>query len=383
MESFFIKTEKQRKMIKKVNSLVPRFQEREYLLDEKGSFPYQNIQDLIDIGYTKLSLPTIYDGDNISAYDLVLYQENIAKGDGSTALSIGWHMSTLIAMRGERSWPKELYDYVCEKVQHGALINYVLSERGQGSPTRGARLQTVAKKAPAGWEITGRKSFATMAPALDYMIISALVEEGGEEREAFFLVPSKCEGVSIDEVWDSVALRGTASHDIVFHQVVIPENFLVDQTSVPETVKRSTGGLLHVPACYLGIAQAAYEYALDFALHYTPGNRKQPIFHATHIKERIGRIQLLLAQSRHLLYSVAEKFDGLDDKEVLYPHLAAAKYTVTNHALDIVDLAMRVTGARSLSEKNPLQRYYTNVRAGLHNPPADDEILNMLAMSVV
>lgn len=36
-----------------------------------------------------------------------------------------------------------------KKVQHGALINYVLSERGQGSPTRGARLQTVAKKTPA------------------------------------------------------------------------------------------------------------------------------------------------------------------------------------------------------------------------------------------
>jgi len=40
---------------------------------------------------------------------------------------------------------------------------------------------------------------------------------------------------------------------------------------------------------------------------------------------------------------------------------------------------MRIVGAKSLSEKNPLHRYYVNVRAGLHNPPMDDVTLSLLA----
>ena len=50
-----------------------------------------------------------------------------------------------------------------------------------------------------------------------------------------------------------------------------------------------------------------------------------------------------------------------------------------NKALEIVDLAMRIVGARSLSKQNPLQRYYRDVRAGLHNPPIDDMTITQLA----
>ena len=63
--------------------------------------------------------------------------------------------------------------------------------------------------------------------------------------------------------------------------------------------------------------------------------------------------------------------------------LAAVKTCVTNQAMEVVDLAMRVTGARSLSEKNPLQRYWRDVRAGLHNPPMDDATFMLLADDVL
>ncbi len=50
-----------------------------------------------------------------------------------------------------------------------------------------------------------------------------------------------------------------------------------------------------------------------------------------------------------------------------------------NKAVEAVDLAMRVVGAKSLSADNELQRYYRNVRAGLHNPPMDDMVIIGLA----
>lgn len=65
------------------------------------------------------------------------------------------------------------------------------------------------------------------------------------------------------------------------------------------------------------------------------------------------------------------------------PELAAVKHSVTNSSLKVVDLAMRVVGAGSLSIKNPLQRYYRDVRAGLHNPPMDDMTIKLLAKNAI
>ena len=83
-------------------------------------------------------------------------------------------------------------------------------------------------------------------------------------------------------------------------------------------------------------------------------------------------------QARVFLYQIAKKYDEAEDKLSLQAELAAVKYAVTNAAISIVDKSMRIVGAK-VYQKNPLHRYYLNVRAGLHNPPMDDATLSMLA----
>ena len=58
--------------------------------------------------------------------------------------------------------------------------------------------------------------------------------------------------------------------------------------------------------------------------------------------------------------------------------VATAKMVATNTAVQIVDLAMRVAGGTSLTKDLPLERYYRDVRAGLHNPPMDDMTLTLV-----
>ena len=69
-----------------------------------------------------------------------------------------------------------------------------------------------------------KKNFTTMAPVLDYFIISASME--GREEVGEFVIPRNTLGVSIEETWDSVAMRGTASHDLVLQNVEIDNRFL-------------------------------------------------------------------------------------------------------------------------------------------------------------
>ena len=219
----FVETEEQSLIIEKINKLIPKFMEREHQLSELGSFPYENINDLKDIGYTKLTLPKEFGGSAISLYDFVLFQEKIAEGCGATALSIGWHLGIVKELAENRSWNDEMFKWFCEEVRNGALFNRAATEPKTGSPTRGGKPETIAVQQGEKWVINGRKTFTTMAPVLDYFIISASME--GREEVGEFVIPRNTLGVSIEETWDSVAMRGTASHDLVLQNVEIESRF--------------------------------------------------------------------------------------------------------------------------------------------------------------
>jgi alkylation response protein AidB-like acyl-CoA dehydrogenase len=216
-----------------------------------------------------------------------------------------------------------------------------------------------------------------MAPVLDYFIVSATIEE--KNQVGNFLIPRSAEGVNIEETWDSIALRGTGSHDLLLHNVVLSTESFVE--TLANEKKKPNGWLLHIPACYLGIAKAAKRYAIEFASDYAPNSVTGSIIDLPNVQQKIGEMELKLMQSEHFLYSVAKQWDLADDqvRGEMGALLGAVKLTVTNNAISIVDLAMRIVGARSLSLKNPLQRYYRDVRAGLHNPPMDDMTIQSLA----
>lgn len=347
----------------------------------EGEFPYANFQDLIDSGYTTLTLPEEFGGKGISLYEFVRLQEQLAIGDGSTALGIGWHMGIVKNLGENRHWFEPTFTLVMEKVKDGALINSAATEPQTGSPTRGGKPVTTAMKKGDKWIINGRKSFTTLAPILNYFIVSASIENSATVGN--FLISRHARGVSIEETWDSIAMSGTGSHDLLLDKVEIDEHLFVEELTPGD--KKAAGWLLHIPACYLGIAQAAQNEAISFAMSYIPNSIDKPIIELPNIKNKIGEIELLLMNIRYFLYGVAKKWDDAtsEERELMKPELSAVKHKVTNTAIEIVDMAMRIVGARSLSKTSPLQRYYRDVRAGLHNPPMDDMTIAELATRAI
>lgn len=349
--------------------------------DEEGLFPFENIKELKESGYTSLTVPRRYGGKEISLSEFLRLQEKIAEGDGSTALSIGWHMGIIKSLGEKNNWDESVFRALCEKIKKGALMNNCATEPQTGSPTRGGKPVTSARKEEGFWIINGRKSFTTMAPVLDYFNVSATIEESGEIGN--FLIPRSSEGLEIEETWDSIAMRGTGSHDLLLKNVRVKQDALVELFQPGK--KGAAGWLLHIPACYLGIAQAAQDYTITFAKNYSPNSISGAIIDLPNVQQKIGEMELELMRARHFLYSVAKKWDEANDeaRSRMQPELGAVKLAVTNAAIAVVDLAMRVAGARSLSAKNPLQRYYRDVRAGLHNPPMDDMTILALAKKAI
>lgn len=381
LDNWFVQTEAQRKRLEITRQLSETFAKRAAEHDRAGTFPHENIADLRASGYVKWTVPREFGGEEISLYEFIMHQEQLARGDGSTALAIGWHVGMILSLRTSRAFPEELFRRVCESVmKDGALINSCASEPATGSPSRGGRPETTATPVENGYRITGRKTFSTLSPALDWILVTAGIADSDATGE--FLV--RGEDIEIIETWDTLGMRATGSHDIVLKDVFVPESQVVavKQPGV-RTERHNDGGgwMLHIPACYLGVGLAARDFAMKFAATYQPNSLTHPIADVPHIEQKLGEIELKLLPARTLMYDLAARWDAADaaDRPQLRAYFGAVKMEATNRANEAVDLAMRVVGARSMAKSLPLERYYRDVRAGLHNPPMDDIVLKSLA----
>ena len=375
----YIRSEEQKAWAGKAEELAARFAERAARHDREGSFPFDNFADLREAGYLKLTVPREFGGDEISLYELVMLQERLAYGDGSTALAVGWHIGQILHLRTTRKWPEAVFADLCRSiVNDGTMINTFASEAASGSPSRGGRPETTAVSADGGWRITGRKTFSTLSPILDRFVVSAYIP--GEDRTDDFLV-HRSDRVTMIETWDTIGMRATGSHDVVLDGAFTGEDMRLTGKGIDD----GGGWLLHIPACYMGIAFAARDFALEFARTYRPNSLNEPIAALPSVQHSIGEMEAELRTARSLLYAAADRWDreAEDQRPSLKAELGLAKYVVTNNAVKIVDLAMRIVGGAGLSRKLPLERYYRDVRAGLHNPPMDNTVIHNLAAAAI
>lgn len=241
------------------------------------------------------------------------------------------------------------------------------------------------------WRIDGRKTFTTMAPLLHYFIVLARIDGkgGGPAELANFVIYRDDPGVMIEETWDSLGMRATGSHDVVLSGVLVPAERLVTRRVAGSGDARGAAGTawfaLGVAATTIGVAQAALEYAVAFARERTP-NTQRTIMEYPGVRSRIGRVELLLIRSRAMVYGAAEAWERRrteQDGSLATNEVVAAKVDTLNSCIEAVDLCMRVVGGVSLQKRRPIERYYRDVRAGLHNPPLEDRAIEQLARAVL
>lgn len=348
--------------------------------DKNNTFPHDTFAALRESGYLALTVPVEFGGPGASPLEVMLAQEELARGSGSVALGVTMHLGAMGGVSDSRSWPTALLERIFHEVlTEGALINGLASEPELGSPSRGGGFRTVARAVDGGYVINGRKTWSTLSPALKYgNVLLSIVERDGTESRGAILVPMSTPGVRIEETWDNLSMRATGSHDVIFEEVFVPEEYRLPQPKGLPASQVSGWNLLG-SSVYLGIAQAARDFAVDFAQNRVPAGLGKPIAELESVQHRVAHIELLLLQARSVLYGTAELWDTSPQRRAdLGWQFAAAKYTVTNHAIAITDQALRVVGSVGLQRKHPLERYFRDVRAGLGNPPMDDVALTLI-----
>lgn len=377
----FIRNEREIELYNIAHSISKELKECSKVIDEEAEIPRSLIDRFRTSGYSALPIPEQYGGRDLSLYELVLLQEELGKGDGAAALSIGWHLGIMKDLNDRRPWNESIFEKFSRDIVDGAIINRAQTEEETGDPTRGGLPTTIATPIEGGYRLTGRKTFTTLSTHLDQVIVKATIEDTDEPAD--FLVSMKDEGIKIEKTWNVLGMRGTRSDDLVLTNVVVPEENVVEVYDKERKTKSlPPAWLLHIPAVYLGIAEAARQIALEFVETYQPNSLDISLKEVPHIQDKFGRIGLDLVSARHFLYSVADQWDKYPRERMkMQAQLFAAKHHAVNASLNVVDLSMKIVGGRSLMKKNNIERLFRDVRAGIHNPPGDELTLHVLAKS--
>lgn len=335
--------------------------------DKKGVLNNQLIDWLIQHEYHMLTLPVEHGGSGCNIKELIIIQSLLAFYDESTALSIGWHLGVVGEVFELKLWPEEMMLQFVHDIRNGAITNRIVSESEMGSPTRGGRPSTQAVRAGDKYVINGTKTFASMSHRLTHMLVGAYDTEAS--AMGFYYVPADSAGIEIVDTWDTLGMRATASHDVIFNDVKINERNRVEINKE----KHANPWLMHIPAVYLGLAQRALDEAVKFSKTYQPNSLQMTISELPHIQDKLAKMEMLMMQSRHFIYHACDMH--LEGKtEHLGLTFQLSKHIIVNNGLEIIDLAMRVLGAKSLERTRILERILRSMRAGLHNPPMDDAV---------
>jgi alkylation response protein AidB-like acyl-CoA dehydrogenase len=380
------KTDRQAELIALAETLAKPIAARAEAVDREGAFPSENFRELHEAGYLGMTIPRDLGGMGANVLEYALAHERIARACGSTALAANMHLTLIGKIAESGVWPAETLGQVTQDiVENGALINAANSEPDMGSPSRGGLPTTIAERTESGWVINGRKRWASMAPALTYLVTMATVVDGdAPPRRGNFLIPANTPGVRVEKTWDNLGMRGTASDDVVFTNVAVPFEALVpiDGSDVPGDGFgwSAFGGA----AVFLGVGQAARDEAVRFARERRPSGMSGPIAELQTIQHRIARIELDLLEARILLYATAEWWLAHPgERNANMWRLAAAKYAVTTAVIRATDEALKVAGSAGLAATSPLQRYFRDARTAIGQPPIEDVALTTIGKAAL
>jgi len=334
--------------------------------DRDATFVAEAYAAMRESGYLALAVPEELGGPGGTLRQISYAQAELARHDGATALAVTMHLylSAMQAFRYRAGAPDA--EAVLRRVADEGVVIATSGGSDWLWPT------TTAVVDGDTLRVTGRKAFCSQSPGATVVATSAVIGEPGDGAEvAHFAVPLAAEGVRIAETWDTLGMRGTASHDLVLEDVVVPLDKVTARRPYGELGAPLTLAATHFApiagACYLGIAFGARDVAVEGALAGARGPRGLASLPRVH-----RQVGLMDAKLRRAWWALMGALDEMGDDPQPGPALTAtvmlAKRQAVLDAIAVVDLAMDVLGGRSFFRRSPLERAYRDVRAGTFHP---------------
>ncbi|WP_371592645.1 3-hydroxy-9,10-secoandrosta-1,3,5(10)-triene-9,17-dione monooxygenase oxygenase subunit [Streptomyces virginiae] len=360
-----------------VRALTPALRERAAEAESLRKVPEASIKELADTGFFRLLQPRAYGGHAANPALFYTAVKEIARACGSTgwvASVVGvhpWHVALFDPRAQEEVWGQDPDTRICSSY----------APTGKVTPVDG------------GFTLSGRWHFSSGCDHTDWALLGGLVTdpEGRPVDMRTFLVPRA--DFRIDEVWDTVGLRGSGSNDISLDEVFVPERRAL--SFGPVTALQVPGHAVNPEPLYrlpyasvftttistpiVGIAEGAYEGYVEATRDRLRVSYGQQVAEDPFAQVRIARAAsdidaswLQLRRNIDELHALAER--GAELPTTLRTRVRRDQVLATERCVAAVDLLMENAGGGAMrTGPDRLQRAWRDVHTGRGHAANDPE----------
>lgn len=350
---------------KMIRETVRDFAEREIKplakdLDEKGEFSYDLTKKMGELGLFGMYLPGKYGGQGMDTLSYIIAVEELARVDSSQAATLAAHNSLGIGPLYYYGSEEQKMKYLPRLCSGDALWGFGLTEANAGSDSRGTK--TTGEMVDGDWVINGSKMFITNS-ATDISIGSTIQavtgEKNGKKLFTCFLMEKDTPGFKQLAMHDKMMWRASNTGELYFDDCRIPDENRLGEIGDGSHIMLRTldNGRLSIGAMGLGLAQGAFEMALNYAKE-----RKQfgkPIskfqINAFKLADMATKIEL----ARNLLYKACWLKDA---GKIFALEAAMSKLYCTEIAREVTDEAVQIHGGYGLMKDYDIERFYRDQR---------------------
>jgi acyl-CoA dehydrogenase len=343
--------------------------------DRDESVPWEAIRAAREWGLHGLEHIQLMGSDPDGIYGCI-YAEELHWGCAGIALAIqgGSLAAAGIASSGT---PEQIAQWVPECFGMGDEIKlgaYAVTEPGAGSDVRS--LKTTARLDGDEWVLNGTKVFITNGGIADVTVVVATVEpELGHRGQASFVVPKGTPGLSMGKKESKLGIRASQTSEVILEDCRVPmENLLggyeklqrkLERARSGESTGRSSGALATfeltrplVGASALGIAQAAYEWTLEYLEDQEDENG--PLLDQQRIQQVMAEVATELEASRLLVWRAS--WMGRNGIPMTGGQGSMSKLKAGDTAMWVTTTLMDLVGPYAQLTECPLEKFFRDAK---------------------
>jgi alkylation response protein AidB-like acyl-CoA dehydrogenase len=320
--------------------------------DETGEFPSETVAKLGELGILGAMVPETYGGAGMDTVSYAIAVEEIAKGDGSLALTVASHNSLCTAhLLGFGS--EEIKRRYLPGLASGRTLGaWALTETGSGSDS--ISMKTRAEWTGSRWVVNGTKMFITQGSVAGVYVLLAVTDKGkGKDGVTAFVVPAGTKGLTVGKTLHKLGMRSSDTAELVFEDMEVGPDAVVGQVNsgFRDTMSNLAGGRISIAALATGLGLGAMEEAIAYA-----GARSQfgrPIGEFQAIRWMLADMGTELAAARLMTLRAA----ALKDTGRPYAREAAmAKLFASEAAMRGTIKAVQIFGGYGYTREYPAER---------------------------
>lgn len=363
------------------------FAPRAAYYDQTATFPGEDFKDLFSAG---LNAPTVgkeYGGLGLGphrgdAFTLWMITKQIAKADLSLARCWEGHANSLVLLDGIASEAQKAlwFEGVVQRGDKWVAWSGEPQARAPGEALNfGTNVETVAD----GFLVDGTKVFSTSATGAQWAILLVSLEGPGGIRHSSGSVDSQlmlaCDlsdpSVTVDGTWwDPIGMRATVSHLVRFNRTFIPHTHMIGCPGQYIKEGWQTCFIPHYAATFLGAAEAAYEFAVEYVTSQKKGGDP-------YVQHHIAAMSINVETAHLWLRHVARMWESGRREEAQIAG-SRARHVIEHLAENTVQRCIRACGARCLNRPSSLERIYRDLSFYVRHDN-DDHILAMIGKSLL